>query len=197
MCYHEFMKIKDRKKETPSTVTQLASAMAALGMYTGENTEAEHAAEAKRLGSADYFRLFMANALLGMVETEVMLADAISVSHEQMSSAHRQARVAAGAEEDPAKLLRFLRWRTLRVEWPLREIAQNVEVGPVPLAAAHAAEGLQRLLEVCAAGQNPETASPIEMKTDLKTAREALTNAVANIDIMLQLIAKAEDLFSR
>src|SRR6266496_6162958 len=80
LCYYVLLKgmrkmqrMKNREKETPSTVTQLASAMAALGMYTGENTEAEHAAEAKRLGSADYFRLFMANALLGMVETEVML----------------------------------------------------------------------------------------------------------------------------
>jgi hypothetical protein len=42
---NENMQMKNRKKETPSTVTQLASAMAALGMYTGENSEAEHTAE--------------------------------------------------------------------------------------------------------------------------------------------------------
>ncbi len=46
-------------------------------------------------------------------------------------------------------------------------------------------------------GQNLDNASPTAMTTALSTAREALTNAVANIDIMLQLVAQAEDLFSR
>jgi Family of unknown function (DUF6245) len=113
-----------------------------------------------------------------------------------MSSAHRQARVSAGAEETPGKLLGFLRWQTLRVEGPLREIAQDVETGPIPLAAAHAAEGLQLLLGVCMQGQDLENASPTALTRDLKIARESLTNAVANIDIMLQLIAQADDLFS-
>ncbi len=130
LCYHvllegmrKMQRIKNRKKETPSTVTQLASAMAALGMYTGENSEAEHTAEAKRLGSADYYRMLLVNALLGMVETDAMLSDSGSVSHEHMLSAHRQARVSAGAEENMRKLLGFLRWQTLRVEGPLREMA--------------------------------------------------------------------------
>jgi hypothetical protein len=34
-------------------------------------------------------------------------------------------------------------------------------------------------------------------QTTLISAQEALNNAVANIDIMLQLVAQAEDLFSR
>ncbi len=46
-------------------------------------------------------------------------------------------------------------------------------------------------------GQDLDNASPTAMTTNLKTAREALTNAVANIDIMLQLVAQAEDLFSQ
>ncbi|MDQ6675360.1 MAG: hypothetical protein M3069_32285 [Chloroflexota bacterium] len=37
-------------KDKPSSVTQLAAAMAALGLYHGANTPAEHAAEARRLG---------------------------------------------------------------------------------------------------------------------------------------------------
>jgi hypothetical protein len=190
----KLMKIKNRRNDSPATVTQLAAAMQALGRYTGDNSEAEHTAEAKRLGSAAYYRMLLANALLGIVETEAMLADGSGVTAEQMHAAHRQARMSAGAESDPAKLFGFLRWRTLWVEGPLREIAQNVEVGPVPLAAAHAAEGLQRLLEVCAAGQHPQTASPSALKTDLQLAREALTNAVVNIDIMLRLINAAEKL---
>src|ERR1700694_3050313 len=122
---NENMQMKNQKKETPSTVTQLANAMAALGMYAGENSEAEHTAEAKRLGSADYYRMLLVNALLGMVETDAMLADGAGISPEQMRSAHRQARISAGVEEDPGKLLGFLLWQTLRVEGPLREIAQD------------------------------------------------------------------------
>jgi hypothetical protein len=66
----------------------------------------------------------------------------------------------------------------------------------VPLAAAHAAEGLQRLLAVCAAGQQPERADPDALQGDLVAAREALGHAVANIDIMLRLLKQAEDLFT-
>ena len=39
------------KKTAPASVIQLAAAMAALGAYRGENTEAEHAKEAQRLGA--------------------------------------------------------------------------------------------------------------------------------------------------
>jgi hypothetical protein len=190
-------KITNRRKDTPSTAAQLAAAMAALGMYAGENSDAEHRAEAKRLGSAAYYRMMLVNALLGMVETEAMLADGAGISPEQMRSAHRQARISAGVEEDPGKLLGFLLWQTLRVEGPLREIAQDSETGPIPLAAAHAAEGLQRLLEVCMQGQDLANASPAAMKAALVSARESLGNAVANIEIMLQLVAQAEDLLSR
>jgi hypothetical protein len=38
-------------KDTPSSVTQIAAAMAALGLYGGANTPAEHAAEARRLAA--------------------------------------------------------------------------------------------------------------------------------------------------
>jgi hypothetical protein len=171
--------------------------MAALGMYAGENSESEHQAEAKRAGSETYYRMLLVNALFGIVSAEAMLADSEGVSHDQMQSAHRQARISAGVEEQMSKLLGFLRWQTLRVGGPLREMAQDTETGPIPLAAAHAAEGLQLLLGVCAQGQNLDNADPSALTADLKAAREALTNAVANIDIMLRLVAQAEDLFSR
>jgi hypothetical protein len=45
-------------------------------------------------------------------------------------------------------------------------------------------------------GQDLENASPTALTKDLKIARESLTNAVANIDIMLQLVAQTDDLFS-
>lgn len=189
--------MQNRRKETLSTVTQLASAMAALGAYSGENSEAEHKAEAERVGSEDYYRLLLVNALLGVAEIEAMLSDSVSVSHEHMQSAHRQARISAGAEEDIGKYLGLLRWQTLRVEGPLREMAQDTETGPIPLAAAHAAEGLQQLLGVCVQGRDLDNASSTAMTTDLKIAREALTNAITNIDILLQLVAHVEDLFPR
>lgn len=188
------MKHQQPPDEAPASITQLAAAMLALGRYGGANSAAEHAAEAKRLGSADYYRLLLVNTLLGLVEVEAMLSDGAEASAEHLRAAHRQASVSAGVEDDPTRLLGFLRWRTLRVAGPLREIAQNEDVGPIPLAAAHAAEGLQRLLGICMEGQNPATASPIQMKTDLIAARKALDDAVTNLNMMLDLIAKVEHL---
>ncbi len=185
-----------KSDEQPSTVTQLTAAMAALGQYTGENSAEEHSAEAKRLGGMKVYQMFLANALMGLVEGDVLLADSTGVTAEQMQAAHRQALIAAGVADDLGKLLHFLRWRALRVESPLREIAQHTDVGPLPLAAAHVAEALQQILGVCAAGQNLETASPSAMTANLKAAREALTNGLANLDSMLELLAQAEDFFS-
>ncbi len=190
-------RINQQPDDTPATVTQLAAAMAALGHYDGINSDAEHAQEASRLGSEPYYRLLLANALLGGVEVEAMLADSAGVSEAHLRAAHQQALSAAGAADDPAKLLRFLRWRTLRIAGPLRDIAQDESTGPVPLAAAHAAEGLQRLLAVCAAAQEPARAAPQTLTTDLQTARDALTAAVENIDIMLRLLQHIEDTLSR
>ena len=184
--------------DTPSTAKQLTAAMAALGKYAGDNSDAEHAAEAARLGGMNAYQMSLANALLGIAEIDAMLADGSGVTVEQMHMAHQQALISAGVEDDPGKLLHFLQWRALRVAGPLRVIAQNREVGPLPLAAAHAAEGLQWILGVCAEGQNqgyvsPET--PEKMKADLKAAREALTDARGNLDSMLTMLKQAEDLF--
>ena len=188
------MKKYKGKKEEPSTVIQLAAAMQALGLYHGQNTEEEHQAEAARMGGEAYHHLLLVNALLGGVETEALHADASGVTFDQMQAAHQQALKTAGAKDTPEKLMNFLRWRTLRVAGPLRQIAQNEEAGPVPLAAAHAAEALQLLLSACASGQNMAQANPFQMAADLKSARESLTNSLANLDIMLGLIEQIENL---
>lgn len=179
-------------KDKPSSVTQLAAAMAALGLYRGANTPAEHAAEAKRLGGESAYRVRLANALLGAAQTEAVLAEAIPISLEARAAAYEQALITAGAADSPTKRIRFLRWQTLRVGGPLREIAQNVEAGPIPLAAAHAAEGLQQLLSVIADSQNV-TPDDIErlagpVTGQLRAARESLANAIGNIDILLKLL---------
>lgn len=74
------MKKQQGKKEEPATVIQLAAAMQALGLYNGQNTEAEHQAEAARMGGAAYYQMLLVNALLGAVETEAMHADSSGVT---------------------------------------------------------------------------------------------------------------------
>lgn len=182
-------------KETPLTIDQLAAAMQALGFYSGENTEEEHQAEAARLGSQTYYRMMLVNALLGIIETDAVLADHSGMTMEQMVSAHRQALVSAGVADDPNKLMSFLRWRTLRVGGQLRIIAQNEEVGPLPLSAAHAAEALQLILGICASGQDLAQADLAQMITDLRSARESLSYSLANLDLMIGLVEQVEDRF--
>ena len=179
-------------KDKPSSVTQLAAAMAALGLYHGANTPAEHAAEARRLGGENAYRVRLANALLGAAQTEAILAEAVPISLEARVAAYEQQFTTAGAADTPTKRIRFLRWQTLRVGGPLREIAQNVEAGPIPLAAAHAAEGLQKLLSVIADSQNV-TPADVDRLADpltdeLRAARQALANAISNVDILLDLL---------
>jgi hypothetical protein len=53
----------------------------------------------------------------------------------------------------------------------------------------------RRFLGVCVSGQHPEKADPTALTAELKSAREALVNAAANVDIMLRLVKQAEDLF--
>src|SRR6266852_5569670 len=126
------MPFNSEVKDKPSSVTQLAAAMAALGLYHGANTPAEHAAEAKRLGGENAYRVRLANALLGAAQTEAILAEAVPLSLEARAAAYEQQFTTAGAAERPTKRLEFLRWQTLRVGGPLREIAQHVEAGPIP-----------------------------------------------------------------
>lgn len=154
------MKHRDQSDE-PSTIEQIVAAMVALGKYSGQNTDQEHTKEAKRLGGTNAYQARLTNALLGIVEVDAMLADGSGLSEGQMQAAHRQSLQSAGVEDQPGKLLNFLRWRALRVAGPLREMAQNEEAGPLPLAAAHAIEGLQMLLGVCASGQDLENRLPM------------------------------------
>jgi hypothetical protein len=148
-------RINHRPDDTPATVTQLAAALAALSHYEGTNSATEHAWEAARLGGKSYYRLLLVNALLGHAEGEAVHADGTGVPADQVLAAHRQALAAVGALDDPAKLLGFLRWRTLRIAGPLRESAQDPTTGPVVLAAAHAAEGLQQLLAFVRRARSP------------------------------------------
>ena len=190
------MRGKDRRdgEECPATVGQLAAAMAALGAYHGHNTDTEHAAEAKRLGGVDAYRLRMANALLGIVQTEAVLAENdVTLDVDERRVAWAQQVDSAGVQDDPAKLIGFIQWQVLRAATPLREIAQHTETGPIPVAAAHAAEGLQRLLGVIAASQTAiatgDVAALATQAPALREARASLESAITNTDLLLELLA--------
>ncbi|MEU7457545.1 DUF6245 family protein [Streptosporangium roseum] len=98
----------------------------------------------------------MANALLGAVQVEAMLVESAATGPEDLAAAHRQQLATAGVSDDVEKLAAFLRWQALRVAGPLQLVAQDPSTGPIPLAAAHAAEGLQKLLRVADTGQVPD-----------------------------------------
>ncbi len=183
---------QERPDDIPATVEQLAAAMTALGMYHGANTAVEHAAEAARLGGADAYRVRLANALLGAAQTEAMLADSVPLSREARFAAWEQQLGAAGAADDPAKRIGFIQWQVLRAAGPLRLIAQNRGAGPIPLAAAHAAEGLQVLVGVIAASQTALAAGDVgtlaAQAPKLREAHEAMQAAIGNTDVLLDML---------
>jgi hypothetical protein len=96
---------------------------------------------------------------------------------------------------NPAKLAEFLRWQTLWVGGPLREIAQDPATGPIPLAAAHGADGLQTILGVIAAGQVPDVDNVGPARAELRRAQESFQAAIANIDILLSMLDGLDALF--
>ena len=187
-------------RDEPATPEQLAGALAALGAYTGRGDGAEHAAEAERLGAGPY-RMQLANALLGAAQVEALLCEQLGVAGDKMRDAHRQQLLTGGVMDpgsevpNPAKLAEFLRWQTLRVGGPLREIAQDPATGPIPLAAAHGADGLQRLLGVIAAGQVPSVEGLRHSLAELDAARECFEAAIVNIGILTSMLDGLDALF--
>lgn len=73
---------------------------------------------------------------------------------------------------------------------PLRQIAQDASTGPIPVAAAHAADGLHRLLGVIGGGQVPSVENVKTGVAEMKAARQAFTNAIAiaNVDVLLGML---------
>jgi hypothetical protein len=75
-------------KDTSSSVTQVAAAMAALGLYGGANTPTERAAEARRLGGDAAYRLRLVDALLGAAQAEALVAESLPVSADDRLAAY-------------------------------------------------------------------------------------------------------------
>lgn len=125
------------RNETPATVEQVAAAMAALGLYDGENTTAEHVEEAARRGGADAYRVRMVNALLGGVQAEALMADTVELNDDARHAAWEERPTAAGSgllDDNPVARVEFIRWQVLRAATPLRLMAQNPAAGPDPAA---------------------------------------------------------------
>ncbi|MER5326969.1 DUF6245 family protein [Streptosporangium roseum] len=130
----------------------------------------------------------LANALLGAVQVEAMIVESAAAGPEDLEAAHHQQLATAGVVDDVEKLAGFLRWQALRVAGPLKLVAQDVSTGPIPLAAAHAAEGLQKLLGVIGAGQVPDVETVKEHVAEMRAPRECLVTAIGNVDILLDML---------
>ena len=121
-----------------------------------------------------------------------MLADSVPLGREDRYAAWEQQLDTAGAADDAAKRIGFIQWQVLRAATPLRLIAQNRQAGPIPLAAAHAAEGLQVLLGVIAASQTAVAAGDVDtlaaQAPKLREAREVLHLAINNTNLLLDML---------
>jgi hypothetical protein len=162
--------------------------MVALGLWTGTASDEELAAEAARFGSESLYAARLANALQGAAQHQVLLAEQAAMEDgatpEQIDDARHEAYPGDAFESGPA-LAGLLRWQVLRLGLVLRRVNQK-DVGPVWLAAAHAADGLQLLLSVCEIA-SPDDPQAGTLPEDLAGALEALANARTNIEILTTL----------
>lgn len=206
-------------RDDPATVEQLAAALAALDSYAGTGSAAEHAAEAIRLGGRDAYRLRLANALLGAAQMHALLAERLAGGDTGLLAAAHREQLATSGVLDPAtgdadhgKLAEFLRWQVLRVGAPLREVAQDAQTGPIPVAAAHTADALQKLLGAIAAGHAMMSdlavgaltgaavqEIPVEaieaQRDELADARDRLQDAITNTEILIDMLDLARDAY--
>lgn len=76
----------------------------------------------------------------------------------------------------------------MRAGMPLRLIAQNPETEPIPVAAAHAAEGLHVLLGVIGTSYQAVAAGDVDTLAAqagvLRTARNSLQTAIDNTNLL-------------
>ncbi|MCG6498486.1 DUF6245 family protein [Kitasatospora sp. A2-31] len=174
------------------TVGQLASAMAALGLYEGDNTPAEHAEYAAQAGGVDVYRLRLLNALLGSVQREVMLADGVEMADEVQQVVWGDHLESAKAADDTVAQMVFARWQTWRASLPIMGFAEFEETGPLPVAAAHASEALQLLLgsygALLKAFEADDVQAAAAQAEVLERAGEMLQSAVRNTDRMLEML---------
>ena len=69
---------------------------AAWRRFSGADPSAEHAAEARRLGSDAAYRLRLVNALLGATQAKALVAESLPVSADDRLAAYEQQFATAG-----------------------------------------------------------------------------------------------------
>ncbi|MFH7600242.1 DUF6245 family protein [Streptomyces racemochromogenes] len=172
------------------TVEQIGAALAALGLYDGDNTPAEHARNAAAFARPELYRLRLLNTLLGAVQGQTQLADEAEEDGEDLFTAWFEQLKAAGVWDAPAKQMDFLGWQVRRVGVPLYMIAQDPDAGPLVLAASRAGEATHTLLGVIAAVDAALARGDNETVTRqfgvIELARNFLADALDKTDAMLK-----------
>jgi hypothetical protein len=188
----------------PASAEQLAGAIAALGLWSGDPSTCDHDAEARRLGGPLAYRAHLANWLLGATQSALIDIEGERLDREDWLAALTQEIAVAVREGDDRALFGLLRWQALRLGWRLRELAARERSGPIVLAAAHTVEALQRQLgllelgplvrESLAGAGDIDEQQLLQLPSELHQAREALDAAGANLALIAGLLDDAPTL---
>ena len=188
----------------PASAVQLAGAIAALGLWSGDPSACDHDTEARRLGGMLAYRAHLANWLLGAVQSALIDLEGERLDRDDWLAALAQEIAVAVREGDDRALFGLLRWQTLRVGWRLRELVARERSGPIVLAAARTAEALQRqlgllelgpLLRDTLAGEaDVSDEQLLGLPGELDLASEALGAAAANLALIAGLLDDAQQL---
>ncbi|MEE1827345.1 hypothetical protein PUR61_34910 [Streptomyces sp. BE20] len=175
--------------DIPVTVEQIGAALAALGVYEGNNTPVEHVERAAQFASPDVYRLRLLNTLLGAVQGQAKLADEAEEDGEDLFTAWLEQLNGAGAGDDPVRQISFLGWQVRRVGIPLFLLANDPDTGAIVDAAAKAAEALHIMLGVIGTLEEADPAvdfvNIINQGGMLRAGRELLVTALDNTDTAL------------
>ena len=180
-----------------TSVLRLVSALSALGVDGIARTEDDHLDAMDELGGPDAYRAWLASALLGAAQSEAMTADRLPLSRDSRYAVwQRQLEAADAGTDNPARRGELIQWQVRRASAQLPAIAQESRADPIPLATAQAAEALQVLLAVSAATRGAVESGDVRrlatQATRLREARKALQAAVANTDVLLELLGSVD-----
>jgi hypothetical protein len=188
----------------PASAEQLAGAIAALGLWSGDPSACDHDAEAQRLGGPLAYRAHLANWLLGATQSALIDIEGERLQRDDWLAALAHEVAVAVREGDDRALFGLLRWQALRLGWRLRELAARERSGPIVLAAAHTTEALQRQLgllelgpllrETLAGEADVDEQQLLQLPDELDRAREALAAAAANLALIAGLLDDAPQL---
>jgi len=187
----------DEQDDVRTSVLRLVAALKALEVGGIARTEDDHLDAMDVLGGPDAYRAWLASALLGAAQSEAMTADRLPLSRDSRYAVwQRQLEAADAGNGNPARRAELIQWQVRRAAAQLPAIAQENRADPIPLATAQAAEALQVLLAVGAATRGAVESGDVRrlatQATRLREARKALQAAVANTDVLLELLGSVD-----